>query len=162
MIDALCKEGISLDREKLLSTIPKSPGRSHIANELICLGIVPNAKACFQRYLKPGKPGFVKHFGKPLQETLDIIHQAGGKAFLAHPHVIRKKSMCQAILTFPFDGIECFYANFKRTDCDSWIKIARDKGWLISGGSDFHGNAKPGIHLGSSFIGRADFFKIFA
>ncbi len=61
----------------------------------------------------------------------------------------------------PFDGIECHYARFTPEKEKRWIKIAKEKGWLISGGSDFHGSVKEFISLGCSWVNEETFNKIF-
>ena len=46
-------------------------------------------------------------------------------------------------------GIEAMYSTHSEED-EKYIRdLAADMGLLISGGSDFHGNNKPGIELGT-------------
>ena len=42
-----------------------------------------------------------------------------------------------------------------------WLKVAKEKNWLISGGSDFHGAVKPQVTLGCSWVDREIVEKIF-
>lgn len=39
-------------------------------------------------------------------------------------------------------GLECFYSKYPLADCERLAGIARDRGLLVSGGSDYHGTNK--------------------
>ena len=95
------------------------------------------------------------------EETIAMIHAAGGKAFIAHPHLISHKKLVKALLAMPFDGIECYYGNFHGAQEKIWIDRAEEKGWMISGGSDYHGSIKPETRLGASYVTRETFNAIF-
>lgn len=136
-------------------------GRPHIAELMIKKGYVSTVKQAFNRYLADNKRCYVKGEVFTTQETIDVIHQSGGKAFIAHPHLLPKHAPLKELLKLPFDGIECYYAFFKRESVEEWLKIAKAKKWLVSGGSDFHGSIKPGIPLGCSFVDQECFEKIF-
>ena len=51
-----------------------------------------------------------------------------------------------------FDGLEGYYARFSSLQNERWIKIAKHKNWIITGGSDFHGDIKPSLPLGASWV----------
>jgi hypothetical protein len=61
-------------------------------------------------------------------------------------------------LRLPFDGIECYYAKIVT---DRWLKVAQKKSWLVSGGSDFHGEFKTENPLGCSTVDQECFEKLF-
>ena len=61
----------------------------------------------------------------------------------------------------PFDGLEGHYGRMTADKCQRWIKIAQYRNWLITGGSDFHGEIKPLSSLGSSWIGEETFQKLY-
>ena len=56
----------------------------------------------------------------------------------------------------PFDGLEAYYSSFDKATNDHWYKIAQDKGWLGTGGSDFHGMIKPDLKMGASLCPEKD------
>ena len=66
--------------------------------------------------------------------------------------MIKRRNLLKKILSFDFDGVECYYANFPRDRIERFLDIAKDRDLLISGGSDFHGGVKPYSALGSSFV----------
>ena len=70
-----------------------------------------------ERYLIPGKPGWVEKNTPPPKVCAEIIHRAGGLAFLAHLDRIHKGdtahslSIARRVLTQAgLDGLEARYA----------------------------------------------------
>lgn len=97
-------------------------------------------------------------FRPQYKEVIDIIHKAGGKAFLAHPFEYRFQNIIKFIDDLrkeaELDGIECYHpssANDNKKDI--LVEYARRNGLFISGGSDYHGKIKPDIEIG---IGRGN------
>lgn len=127
-------------------------GRPHIALAMINYGYVKTLQEAFKKYLGDGKSCFAS--GKPfsVEETLDVIHKAKGLAVIAHPHLIDHVPTTKRLLEMNFDGIECYYGKFPAHVHEKWLEMARNKNWLISGGSDFHGAIKPNISLGNSWV----------
>ncbi len=135
-------------------------GRPHIAALLIEKGIVKDIKEAFTRFLGEGKAGYVEAFTITLDETLSVIKQAGGVSILAHPHLLSESSQFNRLIKYPFDGVECFYGNFTMQQNDRYLKKAKEKNLLITGGSDFHGLRKPLVRYGSSFVTEESFLKL--
>lgn len=167
MLECLKKHGMSLEYEDLTDAIPmelalpgRSIGRPHIAFALVKKGYVETLKEAFERYIGEGRPCFVQGASFSVDDTIDAIHQAKGIAVIAHPHLIKKTEILKELLDKNFDGIECYYGRFPATAHERWLKIAKYKNWLITGGSDFHGNAKPNQNLGCSWIGQEPFQAI--
>lgn len=103
-------------------------------------------------------PFFVEPVEKPeYEEVIDIIHKAGGKAFLAHPFeygfedtlgfIDELKSVAK------LDGVECFHPSANKEQREILLKYTKENNLYISGGSDYHGKLKPDIEIG---IGRGD------
>jgi predicted metal-dependent phosphoesterase TrpH len=136
-------------------------GRPHIAQLMVQKGYVKTIKEAFNYYLGDNKSCYVSNAPFSVEETVDIIHQAGGKAFIAHPHLMNDGKLVKELLQFSLDGIECYYSRCPLEKEKRWIKVAQDKGLLISGGSDFHGALKPDIPLGCSWVDEATFRRIF-
>lgn len=133
-------------------------GRPHIAQVLERRGYVRTIKDAFTRYLAEGKRAYVQGETFSVQETLDVIHADGGKAFIAHPHLLPKRKIWLGrLLELPFDGMECYYARFPLDQEKKWLEMANKKGLLISGGSDYHGEFNPQSLMGSSWIDEATF-----
>ncbi len=108
----------------------------------------------------PESSYFMNHieFRPKYKEVIDIIHEAGGKAFLAHPFEYKFEDTIGFIddlrKEVELDGIECFHpssANDNKKDI--LVEYARKNNLYISGGSDYHGNPKPDIEIG---VGRGN------
>lgn len=87
------------------------------------------------------------------QETIDAIHRAGGKAFLAHVYEYawipdKEEFLNEIITTTTIDGIECYHSIFTQEQIDKTVEFAKSHNLLMSGGSDYHGNNKSGIYMG--------------
>ena len=96
-------------------------------------------------------------FRPPYKEVIDIIHKAGGKAFLAHPFEYKFKDTIEFINDLrkekELDGIECFHPSANQEQRNILVDYAKSNNLYISGGSDYHGSPKPDIEIG---IGRGD------
>ena len=96
-------------------------------------------------------------FKPPYEEIIDIIHKAGGKAFLAHPFEYKFKDTIEFINDLrkekELDGIECFHPSANQEQRNILVDYAKNNNLYISGGSDYHGSPKPDIEIG---VGRGD------
>lgn len=126
--------------------------RPHIAMAMIKKGYVKTIQEAFKKYLSEGKNCYVSSEYPSVPETIDTIHQGGGIAVLAHPELINKNRVLRELLTMNFDGIEAYYGRMPKYIADKWLAIAKEKNWLVTGGSDYHGQMKPDFPLGSSWI----------
>lgn len=149
ILELLAKHGMPLEEQEL----PKgSIGRPHIALAMMEKGYVKNVKEAFRRYLGEGKPCFLRTEVISVEETLDAIHQGGGLAVIAHPHLIKNKKIFDEVLDMGYDGIEGYYARFSLREESPWIELAENRGLIVTGGSDFHGKIKPNNPLGASWV----------
>ena len=49
------------------------------------------------------------------------------------------------------EAIEAVYCTYSQAEEIQMRELAKKNGLLISGGSDFHGNAKPGLEMGTGY-----------
>lgn len=108
----------------------------------------------------PKSSYFMNHieFRPAYKEVIDIIHKAGGKAFLAHPFEYKFDNTIGFINDLrkevELDGIECFHPSSEdENKKDMLVEYARENNLYISGGSDYHGDRKPDIEIG---VGRGN------
>jgi len=160
ILEKLCRLSIIIEEEELGDPEARTVGRPHIAQILMEKGVVSSIQEAFDRFIGEGKPCFEPGVSFTPEETIAVIHKAGGKAFIAHPHLVKKGAILRELLEMPFDGIECYYGRYYRHE-KKWLKLAREKGWLVSGGSDFHGSVKPHIQLGCSWTPKEHVERIF-
>jgi len=137
-------------------------GRPHIAQAMVAKGYVSDVQEAFSRFLGEGKPCYERGEPFTVEEAIEVLHKAGGKAFLAHPHLAPRARLVKQLLELPFDGLECYYAKCPPHDEQRWKRMADERGLLFSGGSDFHGGFKPAIPLGCSWVDEETFRKIFS
>ena len=161
ILQKLEKYHISIAEEEIFSA-SSSIGRPHIAALMLKKGYASSFQEAFDRYLKEGALCYVPGFKFTPLEAIQAIHEARGKAVLAHPHFIKNGSYIGSLLSLPFDGIECYYANLPKHQETPWVKIAKQKGWIATGGSDYHGTFKPHISLGCSWVGESTFHQLLA
>ena len=144
--------GMPIAEEEI--TISKNPwhsfGRVHIASVMVKKGYVTDIAQAFTRFIGDGKNCFVAADHPTVEEVLLVLHEAKGKAVLAHPHLLRRNSTVKALMNLAFDGIEANYGNFGKEGAYKWVRYADEKGWFVTGGSDFHGEVKPHAQLGSA------------
>lgn len=129
--------------------------RVHIAKYLIEKGIVSAIKEAFDGLLSNGM-GFYQETKKlDFYKMISLIHESGGVAVWAHPlfHVDRKT--CEAIIhkanAFGLDGAEVYYSTYSDDDTAFMRQLCEKYQLLESGGSDFHGENKPGIQIGKGY-----------
>lgn len=152
----LKKLGHSIEMEDLKAT-GKIVGRPHIALALMERGVVSSVKEAFDKLLGEGKAAYTPGEVVSVEETLETIHQAEGKAIIAHPHLIRKKSTFRKMLEYPFDGLEGYYARMPLSREREFLNIGKERKWIITGGSDYHGSVKPQAALGTSWVDEETF-----
>ncbi len=167
ILDLLTAGGMPVTEEDVLDTLPKGEstaqrviGRPHIAQAMVKKGYASSVQEAFRKFIAEGQPYYVQGSSFGVEETIDLIHRINGIAVIAHPHLIRNTRLIDALLNMNFDGIECYYGRFQPKDHQRWLKIADKKGWLVTGGSDFHGTVKPDQPLGSSWVDQEKFKKL--
>lgn len=155
MVDKMRSMGMDITDAEVQELVGQgSPGRPHLARVMVARGIVPNLHAAFVNYLSKGKPAYVPKKKLPIGAAIELIHQAGGLAFLAHPFSLGYafyEPLGHKILKLKaqgLDGIEVYYSKHSRYFTRWLDDFARKQELLVCGGSDFHGAAKPEIQLG--------------
>ena len=142
--DKLARLGISLDLEKLLAEAgPDSIGRPHIARRLAREGHVADARQAFARYLRRGGPAFVERYRLAPEEAVGLVIAAGGLPVLAHPALDDAEQYVDSLMDCGLQGLEAYHTIHSPAQTRRYLAMARDKGLLISGGSDSHGPEGP-------------------
>ncbi len=120
----------------------KSPGRPHVARALVKAGLVSNLDEAFDRFLKKNRPAWVPKAKISALDAIELVHQAGGLAVMAHPGLNRTDEIIPAIVAAGLDGIECFHTKHSTAMEDRYLQIADKYNLLVTGGSDCHGFSK--------------------
>lgn len=131
-----------------------SIGRPHIAQVLKEKGYVFSNQDAFERYLKKGAPAYVPKELLPIEEAIGLIKEAGGIPIVAHPMQNRSiplygvERFIRELVEAGVEGVEVYYSTHSREDTATLLSIAKKYGLIVTGGTDFHGEIKPGIELG--------------
>jgi len=127
----------------------RAPGRPHVARALVSAGHCGSLDEAFERFLKKNRPAWVPKFKMSAAEAIDLIHQAGGVAVLAHPGLTRTDEVIPAMAEAGLDGIECFHSKHSTATAEHYLEIADRFHLLVTGGSDCHGMNKGKPLIGS-------------
>ncbi|MDR0850095.1 MAG: PHP domain-containing protein [Christensenellaceae bacterium] len=150
--------GIVIEDKEINNILKVRPciGKPHIAHILIQKGLVSSVKEAFDKYLKKFSMSEMKI---KAVEAIQIIKQAKGFAFVAHPKEImydynltysQIDSIIRELAAKGLDGIEAYYNTHTEKDIKEFLQIADKYNLLVSCGSDFHGEkTKPNIKLSS-------------
>jgi 3',5'-nucleoside bisphosphate phosphatase len=140
----------------------KSIGRPKVARAMIDAGYVADTREAFDRWLGSGCPAFIERAGAPPEEVIAIIHRAGGLASLAHPGRTRIDDRIQSLCDAGLDVIEVYHSDHDAAAVDRYGGVARDRGLLMSGGSDFHGDPAHGFEPGRSTLPAPEWERLYA
>ena len=128
-------------------------GRPHVARALLEKGYVSSMKEAFDLYLAKGKPAYEEKFRFPPSEAISMIRKAGGVPVLAHPFTLDLnwsdlEFLVKQLVEQGLEGIEVFSPEHTPDQERFYRQLALDHNLVITGGTDFHGDNKPGIDLG--------------
>ncbi|MFZ2956056.1 MAG: PHP domain-containing protein [Candidatus Ozemobacteraceae bacterium] len=142
ILDLLEGIGIPVDplRAQFRRDTEKVLGRPHIARYLLDIGVITDFQQAFERYLKRGGPAYVQKLHVLPEEGIEIIHRAGGMAFIAHPGLKTDwPALWKRIQDLPWDGVEAEYSEHTPEQILMFRQLASVQHWQVSGGSDYHG-----------------------
>jgi len=132
-------------------------GRPHIAGYLVYEGYVGSIDEAFDKYLGKGKAAYVEKFRISCQEAIKLILDAGGLPVLAHPYLLQLgkgvvfEELIGELKSMGLKGIEIYYPEHPPESVRFYAQVAKENNLIITGGTDFHGDIKPEIKLGSGF-----------
>ena len=159
LIASLREQGVDIDLaevEKLGRTLT---GRPHFARILIDKGYVSSYDEAFRRYLGETAPTYVERFAPYVVAAIQRVIDAGGLPVLAHPIRLgfrdsaTEEKFISELCDGGLGGIEVFHSDHRPQDMERYAGIARKYNLAVTGGSDFHGEAKPQISLGTGYDG---------
>ena len=123
-------------------------------NAVICPAISNIAVFYWDYFSNRESPFFVDEtYDLPNMETIiNVIHNAGGKAFLAHPCLYglsmeKVDTFVKEAIKTGVDGLEVYHSSNKGEDVTIIQRYVQKYHLLTSGGSDYHGEVKPKVKL---------------
>lgn len=157
MCHLLQEHGMNITYEELEAEFPGAVlTRAHYAKLLMKHGYVKSIKEAFERFLGDHCPCYVSREKITPVMAIDLIRKAGGLAILAHPILYhmsdaRLDALVQKLKEAGLTGIEAIYSTYSPAEERQIRKLAAKYDLLLSGGSDFHGENKPGLDLGTGY-----------
>ena len=141
IVDRLRTIGLPVDWEEVIANADGAIGRPHIARAMLARGYVKSVSEAFTRYLSPGRPAYLSRRKLDGIRALQLVHNAGGVATVAHPRTVSDiESVLSTLKPYGLAGIEV-YAEKYGTDMIERYSVLADRFDLVkSGGSDYHAN----------------------
>ena len=156
LIERLCDLGLYLTYEEVKTYAGAATiGRPHIAQIMLKKGYVNSVAAAFDLYLADDGPAYVARPLPTPQDAISLIRDIGGVPVLAHPMYTRLKistnALCEELQSYGLGGLETLHSSHTIQQADRLRSIAREHGLINTGGSDFHGDSKPELIVGSGY-----------
>lgn len=153
MIRRLEGLGISLSGEAKTRLLIPGTGRAHLARELIAAGVVNTMQQVFERYLDVGQPGYEPMEKLSATEGVRLLRQAGAVPVLAHPMRLRmseeaRLALMEELTANGLMGVEAWHPSVTGRQGAQLERWARRHHLLVTGGSDYHGEANSSVSMG--------------
>jgi predicted metal-dependent phosphoesterase TrpH len=151
MLEKLAAMNLPLDWNRVVEIAGGGAiGRPHIARAMLEAGYVESVKDAFNRYIANDGPAYVARTRLSPEESVALIHGAGGAAVLAHPGLLRDyRAMITRLVAVGLDGVEVNHPSNSEAVRLDLRGIASANHLIMTGGSDFHGpKIKPDIKMG--------------
>lgn len=129
-------------------------GRPHFARIMVAKGYAPNYRAAFDLYLDESASAYVDREEPSLEEGIRRIDEAGGITSIAHPVRLNLSADDEETLLARMAGqgltaLEAYHSDHGPAETERYLELARKYDLKVTGGSDFHGDNKPNVRLGS-------------
>jgi predicted metal-dependent phosphoesterase TrpH len=145
-------------------------GRPHIAELMVAKRLVRSRQEAFDRFIGKGRPYYEPKDCLELTEAMRLVKAAGGLAIAAHPLSLFVSWGKLALIMDEWkelgvDGIEAFHPTAKISQCRRLERMAQERGFRVTAGSDFHGAIRPerklgrtagGIEIGDEYLAQID------
>jgi len=150
-----------IDSKNILARAEGNPGRPHVAEELIDLGIAKDQKDAFENFIREDCFGYVETEKLKAKEVIEVVKSNGGVTSLAHPGRDLERENAEEIVAhlkdLGLDAIEVPYTyNHKRKEGYGIsfgqlkaMELAEENNLLVTGGSDCHGSESNKYNIGS-------------
>ena len=154
LIAGLKTAGIEIDYEALKAARPGGNiNRAVIASEMVKRGYCESVKEAFGSWLSE-KHGYFHPPKRPdALEMIRFIQSIGAVSVLAHPFLNLDAAQLRVFLPQAVEAglvaMEVYYPKFSPEQTELAKALAEEFGLLPSGGSDFHGDNKPDIQMGT-------------
>lgn len=148
--------GMEIPIDDIVLNARGSVGRPHIARALVKAGYIQSTEEAFERLIGAGMPAYVPRKKLDVTQAIQILKRAGFVPVLAHPslmHVDEQTfyALYSAWTEAGLMGLEAYHpSNEKERGYDFYVRAARSRGLLVTGGSDYHDDGEHHARLGET------------
>ena len=123
-------------------------GRPHFAAVLVRHGAVPDYQTAFDEYLAKGAKAYLDRKLYSPADAIALMLSAGVVPVLAHPFTLHLddgdlETFVSSLVESGLRGIEGYHGDRPEEDQEIYRTLGQDKGLIVSGGSDYHGDMRP-------------------
>lgn len=153
LVENLNKAGYEINVDEVSAlTNGNDFNRTHVARVLMAKGYVKSVNEAFDTLLKKEHGFYVPAKRITSVAAVRFIKTYGATAIMAHPFlnltIDQMREFLPEVKEAGLDAIETHYTEFDEQMTKDAIMLAEEFNIKQSGGSDFHGETKPGIYLG--------------
>lgn len=153
IIQKLWQLGIKIELDAVIKrALPGSVGRPHIATEMFEQDYVQSYEEAFRRYLGDFCPCFEPKYKLSPAEAIQLICQAGGVSFIAHPGSEINDHCILEFMKMGLNGIETVHPRHTAHQAAYFRSLVNKHDLLACGGSDCHGDHERETLLGKLTI----------
>ena len=156
IVELMRSAGIDADYEEIVrSAGTPHLGRPHLADHLVRARAARTRQDAFDRFLGKGRPFYLPKECLEFGDALRLIRGSGGIAVVAHPYSLFVSKTKLAGLMDEWkergiEGIEAHHPTAKLGQCRILERMALERGFAVTAGSDWHGPGRPECGLGRS------------
>lgn len=156
MVSRLQTLGMDISMEELHEKAGGMPGRPHMAALMLEKGYVQSHGEAFRDYLGKTGKAYAPKLSPAPEYAVQVLAQAGATAVLAHPLLQSPppdelEGFIKKLSRAGLSALEVWHSSHTLNQTEYLRKFAKKLGLGMTGGSDYHGSAKPGIELGSGY-----------
>lgn len=168
VLQKLAELGVGVSEVDVMGFVGDSPsvGRPHIADALVAAGHVHDRAEAFDRFLADGGPAHVHRYAIDISRGIELVHNAGGIAVIAHPwgrgrrRVLPPEVLEELTAVSGLDGIEVDHQDHDAATRVELRQLGDRLGVLMTGSSDYHGTGKTDHDLGCNLTDPAVFAEL--
>ncbi len=157
----MAADGLPVSYQNMKERFGEVIGRPHFGRILVELGLAENMNDAFARFVDRGQRYYVPRTIIPIETSVEAIVESGGVPVLAHPFQYKKndrelRELIELCMDHGLRGMECRYSGYDEEQVAYLEGLADEYGLIRTGGSDFHGDNKPHIRLGTGIDNELD------
>ena len=154
MAELMAADGLPVSYEEMHRRFGAVIGRPHFAEVLVELGLARDIRDAFDRYVEKGQKYYLPRNFLSIERSIEIIREAGGVPVLAHPFQYKLddaglRELIGHCMESGLQGMECRYSGYSVEQSKYLGRLAEEYGLIKTGGSDFHGDNKKHISIGT-------------